>query len=237
MGCDCEPVQTRSRVVWRDLLGAGGFSMAELIAPRPRMILPRPQPVSGCALECDKEAGVRQDLGIVLRTVDGQEVPNDNWVMLGPGASRFATVVHAPGRLQFADALLRIPPRSGIRGDQPGGQCLLREPSALAGPLPGDVSSRACPVGAGRARNGLVLATTRCSCDYLEEVSGFEEVAIRMKLLSMTQSRLILEFEYWRGETLVARKRATVASMRRENGTMIPVPLPAELREALEGYR
>lgn len=58
-----------------------------------------------------------------------------------------------------------------------------------------------------------------------------------MKLLSMTQSRLILEFEYWRGETLVARKRATVASMRRENGTMIPVPLPAELREALEGYR
>jgi hypothetical protein len=45
-----------------------------------------------------------------------------------------------------------------------------------------------------------------------------------MKLLSMTQSRLTLEFEYWRGETLVARKRATVASMRRENGTMIPSP-------------
>jgi hypothetical protein len=78
--------------------------------------------------------------------------------------------------------------------------------------------------------NGLVLATTRCLCDYLEEVSGFEEVAIRMKLLSMTQSRLILEFEYWRGESLVARKRATVASMRRENGTMIPSPPPSSAK-------
>ena len=32
VGCDCEPVTSRSPEVWRDLLGAGGFALAELVA-------------------------------------------------------------------------------------------------------------------------------------------------------------------------------------------------------------
>jgi enediyne biosynthesis thioesterase len=83
---------------------------------------------------------------------------------------------------------------------------------------------------------GLALVTTHCSCDYLEELLAFDEVSVRMSLGAMAQSRLTLSFEYWRGETLIARGTQQVAAMRKENGAMIPAPLPAELREALKPY-
>ncbi len=84
--------------------------------------------------------------------------------------------------------------------------------------------------------NGLALVTTHCSCDYLEELLAFDEVSVRMSLGAMAQSRLTLRFDYWRGETLIARGTQQVAAMRKENGTMTPAPLPAELREALKPY-
>jgi enediyne biosynthesis thioesterase len=83
---------------------------------------------------------------------------------------------------------------------------------------------------------GLALVTTHCSCDYLEELLAFDEVSVRMSLAAMAQSRLTLSFDYWRGETLIARGTQQVAAMRKENGAMIPAPLPAELREALKPY-
>jgi enediyne core biosynthesis thioesterase len=82
-------------------------------------------------------------------------------------------------------------------------------------------------------RNGLALVTTRCSCEYLEELAAFDEVTIRMTLRDMGQSRVTMDFEYWRGGALVARGEQQVACMRKENGVMTPAPLPAELREAL----
>src|SRR5262245_66075467 len=45
---------------------------------------------------------------------------------------------------------------------------------------------------------GLSLATLRVSCEYLSELSAFDEVIIRMRLGELTQSRLKLRFEYWR---------------------------------------
>jgi enediyne biosynthesis thioesterase len=83
---------------------------------------------------------------------------------------------------------------------------------------------------------GLSLVTTRCSCEYLAELSPFDEVVIRMRLASLSQSRLTLAFEYWRGGDLVAQGEQQVACMRREGDGLRPVPVPVVLREALRPF-
>ncbi|HEX3530293.1 MAG TPA: thioesterase family protein [Thermoanaerobaculia bacterium] len=87
---------------------------------------------------------------------------------------------------------------------------------------------------------GLVLATVRCSCDYLAELAAFDAIVLRMRLGEMVQNRLTLLFEYWRGEELVARGEQQIACMRRDagdpTGRTIPTPIPAALREALRPY-
>jgi len=86
----------------------------------------------------------------------------------------------------------------------------------------------------------LALATTHCACEYLQELRAFDEVAMHMRLHSQVQNRLVLDFEYWRitesEPVLVARGQQGVASMRREGERLVPIPIPAELREALEPY-
>jgi enediyne biosynthesis thioesterase len=88
---------------------------------------------------------------------------------------------------------------------------------------------------------GFCLVTTRCSCEYFDELLPFDEVVIRMRLGELTQNRMLLLFEYWRykndKEQLVARGEQQVACMRKENGQMVPTPVPEVLREALRPYR
>jgi len=83
-------------------------------------------------------------------------------------------------------------------------------------------------------RSGLALVTVHCSCEYLDELLPFDEVLIRMTLGAIAQSRLTMNFEYFRGETLVARGTQQVACMRRCNGVMTSTAIPAALRAALE---
>lgn len=89
-------------------------------------------------------------------------------------------------------------------------------------------------------QSGLALATTHCSCEYFVELRAFDEVAVRMRLASITQSRLELEFEYWRagaaGDELIARGRQGIACLRRTGDQTVPTPVPDELREALKPY-
>ena len=86
----------------------------------------------------------------------------------------------------------------------------------------------------------LVLATVRCSCDYLAELEAFDEVAVRMRLGGIVQNRVTLLFEYWRrtgeGEELVARGEQVVACMRRGGKRAVPASIPVGLREALKPY-
>lgn len=82
----------------------------------------------------------------------------------------------------------------------------------------------------------LVLATVRCSCDYLAELEAFDEIVLRMSLGGIVQNRLTLLFEYWRGEELVARGEQVVACMRREGKRAVPTAIPGPLREALKPY-
>jgi enediyne biosynthesis thioesterase len=83
---------------------------------------------------------------------------------------------------------------------------------------------------------GLVLVTTRVSCVFMAELFAFDEVILRMRLGEMAQNRITMSFEYWRGEELVARGEQQVACMQREGAQVVPIPVPAQLREALREY-
>lgn len=87
---------------------------------------------------------------------------------------------------------------------------------------------------------GLCLVTTRCSCEYFEELSAFDEIVIRMRLGDLAPSRMTLTFEYWLtrddGETLAARGEQEVACMRRGADGLVSTPVPKVLREALQPF-
>jgi enediyne biosynthesis thioesterase len=91
---------------------------------------------------------------------------------------------------------------------------------------------------------GLALVTTRCSCEYFAELYAFDEVIVRMHLAGLQQNRIAMRFEYVRRtpagagdrEDVVARGEQEVACMQREGGRMVPVPVPAVLRDALRPF-
>jgi len=89
-------------------------------------------------------------------------------------------------------------------------------------------------------KQDLALVTTHVSCDYLAELSAFDTIVIRMYLGALTQNRIDMRFEYWRqngpGEELIARGQQQVACMRRAGDNIVPTPIPAALREALQLY-
>ena len=85
-------------------------------------------------------------------------------------------------------------------------------------------------------KHGLVLVTTRVSCEFMAELFAFDEITLRMRLGELAQNRITMNFEYWRGEELVARGEQQVACMQREGKQVVPVPVPAQLREALKEY-
>jgi enediyne biosynthesis thioesterase len=84
---------------------------------------------------------------------------------------------------------------------------------------------------------GLYLVTTRVSCEYFDELRAFDEIVIRMYAKEVTPGRVTMAFDYVRvadgAEKLVARGEQQVASMRNENGSAVPTPLPKSLRDAL----
>ncbi len=88
---------------------------------------------------------------------------------------------------------------------------------------------------------GLCLMTTRCSCEYVAELSAFDEVVVRMRLAELVQNRMLLTFEYWRqnqgAEELVARGTQEVVCMRRNGQGLLAHPIPERLRDALRLYK
>ena len=88
--------------------------------------------------------------------------------------------------------------------------------------------------------DGLVLVTTRCSCEYFAELAALDRVVVRMSLAELSQSRVTMRFDYLRagpeGETPVARGEQQVACLRRDGQSLAPAAVPDELRAALEPY-
>jgi enediyne core biosynthesis thioesterase len=89
-------------------------------------------------------------------------------------------------------------------------------------------------------RRDLKLFTIKSECEYLAEISAFDELSIRMRLEELTQTQIGFAFDYVRVregvEELIARGRQRVACMRGANGSTSPARVPEQLRLALEGY-
>lgn len=89
-------------------------------------------------------------------------------------------------------------------------------------------------------RGDLKLFTVKCECEYMSELTAFDELCIRMRLEELTQTQIGFAFDYLLLrdglEELVARGRQRVACMRGASGRTVPARVPASLRQALEGY-
>ena len=89
-------------------------------------------------------------------------------------------------------------------------------------------------------RSDLKLFTIKTECEYLSEVSAFDELSIRMRLEELTQTQISFAFDYVRVrdgvQDLIARGRQRVACMRGANGATVPARVPNPLRLALESF-
>lgn len=89
-------------------------------------------------------------------------------------------------------------------------------------------------------QNDLKLFTLKVDCEFFAEITAFDELAIRMRLLELAQTQLEFGFDYVRigpaGETLVARGTQRVACMRGPNNRTVPTRIPEALELALEPY-
>lgn len=90
-------------------------------------------------------------------------------------------------------------------------------------------------------RAGLAIVTVRAWCEYVAELTAFDEIIVRMRLGAFTQSRMTLRFDYYKqegtAERLVARGEQDVACMRRQGGDLVPAAWPASLAAAVCSYR
>lgn len=88
----------------------------------------------------------------------------------------------------------------------------------------------------------LKLFTLKVDCEFFAEITAFDELSIRMRLVDLAHTQLEFAFDYVRldpdggPELLVARGRQRVACMRGPNTRTVPSPVPESLVRALEPY-
>ncbi|MEV7008606.1 acyl-CoA thioesterase [Streptosporangium sp. NPDC051022] len=90
-------------------------------------------------------------------------------------------------------------------------------------------------------QDDLKLFTLKVDCEFFAEITAFDELSIRMRLVDLAQTQLEFSFDYVRlalgeRETLVARGRQRVACMRGPNNRTVPARVPESLTRALEPY-
>ena len=89
-------------------------------------------------------------------------------------------------------------------------------------------------------QDDLKLFTLKVDCEFFAELTAFDEIAIRMRLIDLAQTQLEFGFDYLRlepgGETLVARGRQRVACMRGPNNATAPARIPESMLRALAPY-
>lgn len=89
-------------------------------------------------------------------------------------------------------------------------------------------------------QDDLKLFTLKCECEFLAEITAFDQLSIRMRLEDLTQTQIGFAFDYVRlrdgAEDLVARGRQRVACMRGPNTDTRPSRVPEALRTALAPY-
>ncbi|MEQ4721846.1 MULTISPECIES: acyl-CoA thioesterase [unclassified Nonomuraea] len=90
-------------------------------------------------------------------------------------------------------------------------------------------------------QDDLKLFTLKVDCEFFAEITAFDELSIRMRLVELAQTQLEFGFDYIRvgpdsSETLIARGRQRVACMRGPNTRTTPARIPESLLRALEPY-
>ncbi|MFI6319957.1 acyl-CoA thioesterase [Nonomuraea sp. NPDC050556] len=88
--------------------------------------------------------------------------------------------------------------------------------------------------------DGLALVTVSCNCDFFAELFALDTVEVRMRLAAVEETRVSMSFAYFRVADglpeLVARGGQTIGCARRTPAGVEPVPVPAELLDALRPY-
>jgi enediyne core biosynthesis thioesterase len=90
-------------------------------------------------------------------------------------------------------------------------------------------------------QDDLKLFTLKVDCEFFAEITAFDDVSIRMRLLELGQTQLQFGFDYVRlnpagADTLIARGMQRVACMRGPNNLTVPTRVPPALVRALEPY-
>ncbi|GIF16416.1 acyl-CoA thioesterase [Actinoplanes teichomyceticus] len=90
-------------------------------------------------------------------------------------------------------------------------------------------------------RDDLKLFTLKVDCEFYAEITAFDELSIRMRLVDLAQTQIEFSFDYVRlepagSDTLVARGRQRIACMRGPNTRTVPARVPEALTRALAPY-
>jgi len=71
-------------------------------------------------------------------------------------------------------------------------------------------------------------------------LNAFDEVIVRMRLGSLSQTQITMLFDYWKStngtEEIVARGEQRIACFRRAPEGLVPVSVPAKLKAAILKY-
>ncbi|MFD7659221.1 acyl-CoA thioesterase [Actinosynnema sp. NPDC059797] len=89
-------------------------------------------------------------------------------------------------------------------------------------------------------RDDLKLFTLKVECEFVAEITAFDELSVRMRLEELTQTQVQFSFDYVKvtggQEVLVAKGRQRIACMRGPNTDTVPARVPEDLRRALAPY-
>jgi enediyne biosynthesis thioesterase len=90
-------------------------------------------------------------------------------------------------------------------------------------------------------QDDLKLFTLKVDCEFFAEITAFDELSIRMRLVELGQTQLEFGFDYVRidpagPDKLVARGSQRVACMRGPNTRTAPARVPDALVDALRPY-
>lgn len=91
-------------------------------------------------------------------------------------------------------------------------------------------------------RDDLKLFTLKVDCEFFAEITAFDDVRIRMRLVDLAQTQIEFAFDYVKvstdgEESLVARGRQRVACMQGPNTRTVPARVPPALIRALAPFQ
>ncbi|WP_412543686.1 acyl-CoA thioesterase [Longispora sp. K20-0274] len=90
-------------------------------------------------------------------------------------------------------------------------------------------------------QDDLKLFTLKVDCEFFAEITAFDDLSIRMRLVELAQTQIQFGFDYVKlgsdgVETLIARGSQRVACMRGPNTRTVPARVPDALERALAPY-